>query len=421
MKTRFAALLLALALLLGLGVPAWASGVSREELEEACGLVLADRGAVPGQAQLDMLARTLEAAGPELVREAAEELRAAGLQPVIRWEGGGPFRSSPCGEDCRAAVTDSAVVITLRQAGERAAAHGVGHLLLEALFQRLGRSEVEARWSAAVPEGRSGLTEAFPETFARLTVQPEELLRQMAEAADGTPAAQVACLDGLLADGFDCYTGLEDMYRFYGPQQPSDWAREAVEALEGQRYTFSLPSYQAPITRGEFCALAVGMVEGQWYERHRLIAAPDHMLADYEETVNLGVFSDVPPPEAAGEGYDAYFINRAFQLGLIGGLADGSFQPDGLITRQEAAKLVAEVCHALGAEISGSGEVEFSDRELIADWAAPYVDYMVQQGIMGGLSDGRFDPLGTYSYEQAYVTVHRILTAYAPDALYGGR
>ena len=82
---------------------------------------------------------------------------------------------------------------------------------------------------------------------------------------------------------------------------------------------------------------------------------------------------------------------------------------------------MAEVCHALGAEISGSGEVEFSDRELIADWAAPYVDYMVQQGIMGGLSDGRFDPLGTYSYEQAYVTVHRILTAYAPDALYGGR
>ena len=52
--------------------------------------------------------------------------------------------------------------------------------------------------------------------------------------------------------------------------------------------------------------------------------------------------------------------------------------------------------------------VSFTDREDIADWALEDVALMSQLGIMNGVGDGRFDPLGTYTEEQCFISLLRL-------------
>ena len=52
--------------------------------------------------------------------------------------------------------------------------------------------------------------------------------------------------------------------------------------------------------------------------------------------------------------------------------------------------------------------VSFTDRADIADWALEDVALMSQLGIMNGVGDGRFDPLGTYTEEQCFISLLRL-------------
>ena len=52
--------------------------------------------------------------------------------------------------------------------------------------------------------------------------------------------------------------------------------------------------------------------------------------------------------------------------------------------------------------------VTFTDQEDIADWALEDVALMSQLGIMNGVGDGRFDPLGTYTEEQCFISLLRL-------------
>jgi len=81
-------------------------------------------------------------------------------------------------------------------------------------------------------------------------------------------------------------------------------------------------------------------------------------------------------------------------VGAINGLTDGSFNPKGTITREDAAKLI---CYAiLGATVAKTLYVSatgFSD-VAATRWSAPYITYLVSKGIINGNGDGTFAPTG---------------------------
>ena len=80
-------------------------------------------------------------------------------------------------------------------------------------------------------------------------------------------------------------------------------------------------------------------------------------------------------------------------LGVIKGKENGNFDPEGTLTRAEAAKIVTYML--LGpskAELLGTTGVNFTD--VAADhWAASYIGYCSNMGILSGY-DGKFDPNG---------------------------
>ena len=82
---------------------------------------------------------------------------------------------------------------------------------------------------------------------------------------------------------------------------------------------------------------------------------------------------------------------------------------DGGSTRQEAAAMLARTYRACqSTEPDAPEPVSFTDRADIADWALEDVALMSRLGIMKGVGDGRFDPLGEYTQEQCILSLLRL-------------
>ena len=93
------------------------------------------------------------------------------------------------------------------------------------------------------------------------------------------------------------------------------------------------------------------------------------------------------------ETYNAAAIQYCADKGLIGGDGDGKFRPNDSITRQEAAKIIAEAL-----ELTETDDELFADDDLIHEWAEDYVYQCKAAGIFGGdAGTGNFRPTDAIS------------------------
>ncbi len=93
------------------------------------------------------------------------------------------------------------------------------------------------------------------------------------------------------------------------------------------------------------------------------------------------------------ETYNAAAIQYCAEKGLIGGDGDGKFRPNDSITRQEAAKIIAEAL-----ELTETDSDLFTDDNLIHEWAEDYVYQCKAAGIFGGdAGTGNFRPTDAIS------------------------
>ena len=87
--------------------------------------------------------------------------------------------------------------------------------------------------------------------------------------------------------------------------------------------------------------------------------------------------------------------------GIVNGKGEGGFEPDATMTRAEFATIVVK---ALG--LTPAVNDAFVDVKS-GDWFAPYVGTAYRYGIVNGKGDGRFDPQGTITRQEAAVMVAR--------------
>ena len=171
-------------------------------------------------------------------------------------------------------------------------------------------------------------------------------------------------------------------------EQPDRWAQaEVAQAVELGLVPADLQNgYGKDITRAEFCRLAVLCLE----EAAR--------VNGWDLTPSRDVrFDDTSDPS----------VLTAAGLGIVSGNGKGSFLPDNGITRQETAVMLHNTLKAMGAPIGPAG-ASFSDQGSIAAWASGPVSAMVGWGVMNGTGGGAFSPLGSYTRQQAYVTMYRL-------------
>ena len=182
--------------------------------------------------------------------------------------------------------------------------------------------------------------------------------------------------------------------------QPSDWAKDEVNAaIKAGLVPSNLQSnYQKAITRGEFAQLLVQTMFANY--ENASFGYAHWTLEDFLKKVEVDTgFTDT----------DKDYIKVAFALGSVNGVSATKFSPNKLITRQEAATMLANTIHTqVGFSYkTDTSEYGYSDFAKIADWAKPAVMVMYSTDVMNGVGD-KFDYTGKYTREQSIVTLKRI-------------
>ena len=94
-------------------------------------------------------------------------------------------------------------------------------------------------------------------------------------------------------------------------------------------------------------------------------------------------FSDV----AASRWYAPY-VGTAYRYGIVNGVGGGKFAPNGTITRQEAAAMVARAAKLCGMDTARDDTqtrnilAQFGDYTTVASWAKPSVAFCYDAGIL---------------------------------------
>jgi len=81
-------------------------------------------------------------------------------------------------------------------------------------------------------------------------------------------------------------------------------------------------------------------------------------------------------------------IRQAVAYGRVSGYTDGSFKPQGQVTRAEFAVMLTRALQLpLPSEV---GSLDYTDNAAIPNWSKPYVAAVAQSGWMSGYDDGTF-------------------------------
>jgi hypothetical protein len=167
---------------------------------------------------------------------------------------------------------------------------------------------------------------------------------------------------------------------YRNPLFPSPWAVEQVfAAISANLVPSALQwNYEQATTREEFAALA-----NTFYEAvtGRIIVP----TATFYDTVNVNV-------------------RKMATIGVLSGRGNNRFDPEGNISREEAAVMLARLAVAVGQPFT-SATPGFVDFEEISSWARSYVGQVQAADVMGGTGGNRFAPRNPFTREQSIVTI----------------
>ena len=100
-------------------------------------------------------------------------------------------------------------------------------------------------------------------------------------------------------------------------------------------------------------------------------------------------------------------------LNVINGKEDGSyFDPTGIVTRAEMAKMITVALHGGEEPVLGT-KTNPSYSDIKGHWAESYIEYCTSVGIISGRGTGKFDPAATVTVAEA---AKMLLTALGYDA-----
>ncbi|GAB6106674.1 S-layer homology domain-containing protein [Fusibacter bizertensis] len=181
---------------------------------------------------------------------------------------------------------------------------------------------------------------------------------------------------------------------------PSSWALAEVREAEYRKLVpIAMQSeYTKIVNRSEFCTLAITCIE----QAHEM-TIEEFLTSKGIEVPTSTPFTDISSlSERARKD-----IMAAYALQIVAGTSATTFDPYKPITREQAAKMLTSTASTLGEKTDATTPT-FADGDKIATWAKPFIGYVVDAQIMGGVGNNRFDAKGGYQRQQAYLTVLRV-------------
>lgn len=194
-----------------------------------------------------------------------------------------------------------------------------------------------------------------------------------------------------LASGFGGYAVEDRGAASFTDLEDVAWAKEAIDALSRRKIVAGVGGGRfAPqdiLTREQFAAIAV------------------RAFGMYRAGAALDGFGDVPERSVY-----APYIASARDAGLVQGVGGGRFGAGREISRQDMAVLVYRALRRLGVALpSARLPVAFADDGEIADYAREAVYALYGAGLLDGVDDGVFRPLGSATRAQAAKLIRDVL------------
>ena len=183
--------------------------------------------------------------------------------------------------------------------------------------------------------------------------------------------------------------GLSPVFGVVVPGKVSGWATQSVS--KGSTYGVIPSSFEGkdmttPATRQEFSQITVML-----YEKIKGVAVKPPESNPFTDTTDISVL-------------------KAYSLGIVRGQGNGIFNPDGLLTREQAATMLTRAyTKSTGNRLTATGVREFSDDASISTYARPSIYYMVYKEFVQGTGNNRFTPKGTTTSEQVVTMAVRML------------
>ena len=175
---------------------------------------------------------------------------------------------------------------------------------------------------------------------------------------------------------------------------PSAWAEAFIASADENGLIpegFDMAAKEN-ITRLEFCQLAKSLIQKYHpdltYLRNKDGISYDDVVAELTDTRHPDIVDCI-------------------RIGICKGKGDGLFDPNGSITREEAATMLSKLGDILGFEFVRESTV-FPDSANFASYAPTFIDKAYRYGMMDGTSKG-FDAKGYFTKEQAVTVFVKIL------------
>ena len=116
-----------------------------------------------------------------------------------------------------------------------------------------------------------------------------------------------------------------------------------------------------------------------------------------------------PFTDVAADSYCADAVAWAEKNNIVRGFEDGTFRPEGRITRQQLAAILFRYLEHRGADTAGRADLSrFSDTAAVVDYAREAMAWAVSAGLLQGRSDGTLDPAGSATRAQTAVILQRL-------------
>lgn len=178
----------------------------------------------------------------------------------------------------------------------------------------------------------------------------------------------------------------------------AEWAQEIVKTAAKQSLVpYRLTTkYSKNISREEFCILV-----GQLITVTSEYPSLEKYVQDKKGAYLKNTFSDCAGKDSS--------IDILYALGIINGRSETAFDPDGTLSREEAAKIITSAAEQF-IFINSNQVISYNDRHTISDWAYHSVQWVSEKGIMNGMENNCFNPGAYYTVEQAIATVSRLFS-----------
>ncbi len=124
------------------------------------------------------------------------------------------------------------------------------------------------------------------------------------------------------------------------------------------------------------------------------------MLARLTAEFDSEMIYECRMPDVPADQWYSNYVNFCVKKGYIHGYEDGTFRPNGDITRGEFAAMLGRYLQLEQREEGG-----FTD--ISGHWAAGYINALQKAGVINGYGDGTFQPNGLLTRAEAVSMINR--------------